>query len=43
MGGGMTGYTTNGSWYWALYTRLYIDEDNWRTTLAYGDASANFQ
>lgn len=43
MGGGMTGYTTNGSWYWALYTRLYIDEDNWRSSAAYGDASANFQ
>jgi len=27
MAGGMTGYTTNDSWYWALYTRLYIDDD----------------
>jgi outer membrane protein assembly factor BamA len=43
MAGGMVGYTTNKSWYWALYTRMYLDEDNWRTTLAYGDASINFQ
>ena len=43
MAGGMIGYTTNGTWYWALYTKLYFDEDNYRTTLAYGDASVNFQ
>ena len=43
MAGGMVGYTTNKSWYWALYTRLYMDEDNYRITLAYGDASINFQ
>jgi len=43
MAGGMVGYTTNGTWYWALYTKLYFDKDNYRTTLAYGDASVNFQ
>ena len=43
MAGAMVGYTTNGTWYWALYTRVYFDQDNYRTTLAYGDASVNFQ
>ncbi len=43
MAGAMVGYTTNGTWYWALYTKLYFDKDNYRTTLAYGDASVNFQ
>lgn len=43
MAGAMLGYTTNESWYWALYTKLYLDNDNYRFTLAYGDASINFQ
>jgi hypothetical protein len=43
MAGGMVGYTTNGTWYWGLYTKLYFDKDNYRTTFAYGDASVNFQ
>jgi outer membrane protein assembly factor BamA len=43
MAGLMLGYTTNGTWYWALYTRLYLDNDNYRISLAYGDASVNFQ
>ena len=43
MAGAMVGYTTNETWYWALYTKLYFDNDNYRTTLAYGDASVNFQ
>lgn len=43
MAGAVLGYTTNKSWYWALYTRLYLNRDNWRITLAYGDASINFQ
>jgi len=43
MAGLMLGYTTNGTWYWALFTRLYMDNDNYRVTLAYGDASVNFQ
>ncbi|TLX72454.1 hypothetical protein E9993_18150 [Labilibacter sediminis] len=43
MAGAMVGYTTNKSWYWALYTKMYFDEDNYRLTLAYGDASVNFQ
>ena len=43
MAGAMVGYTTNKSWYWALYTKLYMDEDNYRVTLAYGDSSVNFQ
>ena len=43
MAGAMVGYTTNGTWYWALYTKLYLDEDNYRTTIGYGDASVNFQ
>ena len=43
MAGAMVGYTSNKSWYWALYTKLYFDEDNCRATVAYGDASVNFQ
>ena len=43
MAGAMVGYTTNGTWYWGLYTKLYLDEDNYRATAAYGDASVNFQ
>ncbi len=43
MAGAMVGYTTNGTWYWSLYTKLYMDEDNYRATAAYGDASVNFQ
>ena len=43
MAGAMVGYTTNESWYWALYTKMYFNEDNYRLTLAYGDASVNFQ
>ena len=43
MAGAMVGYTTNETWYWALYAKLYFDKDNYRTTLAYGDASVNFQ
>lgn len=43
MAGAMVGCTTNESWYWALYTKLYFDEDNYRATVAYGDASVNFQ
>jgi len=43
MAGAMLGYTTNKTWYWALFTRLYMDEDNYRATLGYGDASVNFQ
>lgn len=43
MAGAVLGYTTNKSWYWALYTRMYINKDNWRITAAYGDASINFQ
>ena len=41
--GGFGGYTTNKSWYWGLYTKLYFDEDNYRLSLAYGDISINFQ
>ena len=43
MAGGMAGYTTNKTWYWALYTRMYLDRDNYRITIGYGDASVNFQ
>ena len=43
MAGAVVGYTTNGTWYWSLYTKLYLDEDNYRATAAYGDASVNFQ
>ena len=43
MAGAMVGYTTNGTWYWSLYTKLYLDEDNYRALAAYGDASVNFQ
>jgi outer membrane protein assembly factor BamA len=41
--GGAIGYTTNKTWYWAIGTRMYIDRDNWRVTIGYGDASVNFQ
>jgi hypothetical protein len=40
--GATIGYA-NKAWYWALYTKLYMDQDNYRVTLAYGDASVNFQ
>ncbi len=43
MAGAMVGHTTNGTWYWSLYTKLYMDEDNYRALAAYGDASVNFQ
>lgn len=43
MAGAMIGYTTNESWYWAIYTKLYLDKDNYRITMGYGDASVNFQ
>ncbi|TAJ14334.1 hypothetical protein DMA11_05625 [Marinilabiliaceae bacterium JC017] len=43
MAGAMVGYTTNETWYWALYTKLYFNQDNYRFTLGYGDASVNFQ
>lgn len=43
MAGAILGYTTNGTWYWALYTKMYLDEDNYRITAGYGDASVNFQ
>lgn len=43
MAGAMLGYTTNESWYWALYTKMYFNQDNYRLTMAYGDASINFQ
>jgi len=43
MAGAMVGYTTNETWYWALYTKLYFHQDDYRSTLAYGDASVNFQ
>jgi outer membrane protein assembly factor BamA len=43
MAGAMLGGTTNGTKYWALFTKLYLDKDNYRITLAYGDASVNFQ
>lgn len=43
MAGAMAGYTTNKSWYWAVYARVYFDYDNYRATIAYGDASIKFQ
>jgi outer membrane protein assembly factor BamA len=43
MAGAMVGYTTNKTWYWALYTRMYLDNDNYRISIGYGDASVNFQ
>ncbi len=43
MAGAMLGYTTNKSWYWAVYARVYFDNDNYRATIAYGDASIKFQ
>jgi len=43
MVGAMLGYTTNKTWYWAIATKLYFNKDNYRATIAYGDASVNFQ
>ena len=43
MAGAILGYTTNGTWYWSLYTKMYLDEDNYRATIGFGDASVNFQ
>lgn len=43
MAGAIVGYTTNGTWYWSLYTKMYLDEDNYRATIGFGDASVNFQ
>jgi outer membrane protein assembly factor BamA len=43
MAGAMVGMTTNKTWYWALYAKLYLDKDNYRISVAYGDASVNFQ
>ena len=43
MAGAMLGRTTNKTWYWALYTKMYFNQDNYRLTMAYGDASVNFQ
>jgi outer membrane protein assembly factor BamA len=43
MAGAIVGYTTNKTWYWALYAKLYLNKDNYRVTIGYGDASVNFQ
>jgi outer membrane protein assembly factor BamA len=37
------GYTTNKTWYGVLGSKLYLAEDKWRVTLAFGRASMNFQ
>jgi outer membrane protein assembly factor BamA len=41
--GGVIGYTSNKSRYAVLFSKLYLAEDKWRATLAYGRASVNFQ
>lgn len=35
--------TTNGSWFGAIFQKLYLDEDNWRITAAAGMVNVSFQ
>lgn len=35
--------TTNGSWFGALFQKLYLQQDNWRITAAAGKVNVNFQ
>lgn len=39
----MVGYTSNKTKYWAVGSKLYLNKDNYRITMGYGDASVNFQ
>jgi len=36
-------YTTNGTWFGALFQRLYINEDRWRVSAAIGAGNINYQ
>ena len=36
-------FTTNGTWFGALFQRLYINEDRWRITAAIGAGNINYQ
>jgi outer membrane protein assembly factor BamA len=36
-------YSTNNTWYFMGFTKMYFDEDNWRVAFAGGVGSINFQ
>ena len=36
-------YTTNGTWFGALFQRLYLNEDRWRIIAAAGGGNINYQ
>ena len=36
-------YTTNGTWFGALFQRLYINKDRWRILAAVGSGNINYQ
>ena len=36
-------YTTNKTWFLNAFAKLYLDEDNWRITGAWGTGNYNFQ
>lgn len=36
-------YTTNGTWFGALFQRFYINEDRWRIVAALGTGNINYQ
>jgi hypothetical protein len=36
-------YTTNGTWFGALFQRLYLNEDKWRVLAAIGAGTINYQ
>lgn len=36
-------YTTNGTWFGAIFQRLYINEDRWRILAAVGSGNINYQ
>ena len=40
--GGGAFYTSNGSWVWALGTKLYLKQDRFRLTAAYGHAQLHY-
>ena len=36
-------YTTNGTWFGALFQRFYLNEDRWRVLAAVGTGNINYQ
>lgn len=39
----MLGYTQNKSFFGSAFSKLYFNEDTWRTTIAFGTGNVNFQ